>query len=69
MDVNNNNIYCELCKVFIHKNSLWKHNKSIKHINNQRYEQIDNYKDVVEIPEWLFREKTTRNFLNPFRLK
>ena len=69
MDFNINKIYCELCKVFIHKNSVWKHNKSAKHISNQRYEQIDNYKDVVEIPDSFFREKRTRQFVNPYRLK
>ena len=62
-------VYCEICNVNVHKNSLWKHNKSDKHINNLRYEQIDNYNDIVEIPEWLFREKRIRNFVNPFRLK
>ena len=64
-----NNIFCEVCKVYIHKNSLWKHNKSIKHINNQRYEQIDNYNDIVEIPPRMFREKRVRQFVNPFHLK
>ena len=63
------NVFCEIFNVYIHKNSLWKHNKSIKHINNQRYEQTDNYNDVREIPEWLFREKRIRQFVNPFRLK
>ena len=48
---------------------MWKHNKSIKHINILRYEQIDNYNDIVEIPEWLFREKRVRQFVNPFHLK
>ena len=62
-------VYCEICNVHIHKNSIWKHNKSDKLINNLRYEQIDNYNDVVEIPEWLFRENRVRNFVNPFRLK
>ena len=64
-----NNVFCEICNVYIHKNSLWKHNKSVKHINNLRYEQVDNYNDIVEIPEWLFREKRIREFVNPFRLK
>ena len=63
------NVYCEYCQVHIHKNSLWKHNKSDKHINNLRYGQIDNYTDIVEIPEWLFKEKQVRNFVNPYRLK
>ena len=61
--------FCEICNIDIHKDSVWKHNKSIKHINNQRYERIDNYNDIVEIPEWLFREKRIRNFVNPYRLK
>ena len=64
-----NNVFCEICNVYIHKNSIWKHNKSGKHINNLRYEQIDNYNDIVEIPEWLFREKRIRQFVNPFHLK
>ena len=64
-----NKVFCEICNVYIHKNSLWKHNKSVKHINNLRYEQVDNYNDIVEIPEWLFREKRIREFVNPFRLK
>ena len=64
-----NNVLCEICNVYIHKNSVWKHNKSDGHINNQRYEQIDNYNDIVEIPEWLFREKQVRGFVNPFLLK
>ena len=67
--INRDNVYCEICNVYIHKNSHWKHNKSIKHIYNQRYEQTDNYNDVREIPEWLFREKRIRQFVNPFRLK
>ena len=45
------NVYCEICNVYVHKKSIWKHNKSIKHINNQRYEQINNYEDIVEISE------------------
>ena len=64
-----NNVFCEICNVYIHKNSIWKHKKSIKHINNLRYEQLDNYNDIVETPEWLFREKRIREFVNPFRLK
>ena len=64
-----NNVFCEICNVYIHKNSAWKHNKSIKHINNLRYEQVDNYNNIVEIPEWLFREKRIRQFVNPFRLR
>ena len=63
------NVYCDLCKVYIHKNSVWKHNKSDRHINNLRYEQIDNYDDIVEIPEWLFKEKRLKRFINPFHLK
>ena len=35
-------VYLEYCNVYIYKNSLWKLNKSDKHINNLRYEQIDN---------------------------
>ena len=63
------NVYCEYCRTFIHKNSVWKHNKSEKHINNLRYGQIDNYNDIIEIPPWLFKEKRIRQFVNPFRLK
>ena len=63
------NVYCEYCNVYIHKNSFWKHKKSDKHINNQRYEQIDNYNDIIEIPPWMFREKRIRQFVNPFHLK
>ena len=62
------NIYCDICNVYIHKNSIWKHNKSDKHINNQRYERIDNYNDIVEIPKWLFREMRVGRFVNPFHL-
>ena len=50
-------VFCEICNVYIHKNSVWKHNKSDKHINNFRYERIDNYNDIIHIPPWLFREK------------
>ena len=64
-----NSVYCEICNNYVHKNSIWKHNKSIKHINNLRYEQIDNYHDIVDIPEWLFREKQVKQFVNPFHLK
>ena len=63
------NVYCEYCNVYIHKNSLWKHTRSDKHINNLRYEQIDNYNDIVEIPPWFFKEKRVRQFVNPFHLK
>ena len=62
-------VYCEYCRVYLHKNSVWKHNKSEKHINNLRYGQIDNYNDIIEIPPWLFREKRIRQFVNPFHLK
>ena len=34
-----------------------------------RYEQIDNYKDIIELPPWMFREKRVRQFVNPFHLK
>ena len=61
-----NKIYCELCKAFVHRNSVWKHNKSDKHMNNLRYEQLNNYDDIVEIPEWLFREERVRGFVIPF---
>ena len=47
-----NNVYCEICDVCIHKKRVWKHNKSDKHLNNLRNEQLDNYDDIVEIPEW-----------------
>ena len=63
------NVYCEYCGVYIHKNSVWKHNKSEKHINNLRYGRIDNYNDIIEIPPWLFKEKRVRQFVNPFHLK
>ena len=49
-----NNVHCEKCIVYVHKNSPWKQNKIDKHINNQRYEQMDNYEDIVEIPEKVF---------------
>ena len=62
-------VYCEICIIDNHKNSLWKHNKSDRHVNNLRYERIDNFNDIVEIPEWFFREKRVREFVNPFRLK
>ena len=64
-----NKIYCGVCNVFIHEFSIWKHNRSDKHLNNLRYEQIDNNNDIVEIPEWLFREKRIRQLVNPFHLK
>ena len=64
-----NNVFCEICNVYIHKNSFWKHKKSEKHINNLRYEQIDNYNDNNEIPPWIFRKKRVRQFDNPFHLK
>ena len=63
------NVYCEYCNVYIHKNSLWKHTRRDKHINNLRNEQIDKYSDIVEIPAWLFKEKRVRQFVNPFHLK
>ena len=63
------NIYCEYCDVYIHRNSIWKHNRSDKHISNLRYEQIDNYNGLIEIPPWMFREKRVRQFVNPFHLK
>ena len=62
-------VFCEYFNVYIHRNSLWKHKRSDKHINNLRYEQIDNYNDIVEIPAWLFKEKRVRQFVNPFHLK
>ena len=39
------------------------------HIKTLRYEQIDNYGEIVEIREWLLQEKRVRNFVNPFPLK
>ena len=64
-----NKVYCELCKVYVHRNSVWKDIKSDKHIKNLRYEQVNNFDDIVEIPDWLFREKRVRGFVNPFHLK
>ena len=52
-----NNVYTEICNVNIHENSVWMHNKSDRHINNLRYEQTNNYDDIVEFPGWLFKEK------------
>ena len=63
------NVFCEYCNVYIHRKSLWKHTRSDKQINNLRYEQIENYIDIVEIPAWLFKEKRVRQFVNPFHLK
>ena len=63
------NVYCEIFNVYNHKNSIWKHNKNDKRINNFRCEQKVNYSVIVEIPEWLFREKRIRQFVNPFHLK
>ena len=63
------NVYCVYCNVYIHKNSLWKHNKSDKHFNNLRYEQRDKYNDIVEISPWMFKEKRVRQFFNPIHLK
>ena len=63
-----NNNFCEICIVYVHKNSLWKHSKSDEHINNLRYEQIDNYDDIVKILEWFFKEKRVRKFVNTFHL-
>ena len=60
-------VYCEICNIDIHRNSLWKHKKSDRHLNNLRYKGAVNYNDIV--PEWLFREKRVRQFVNPFRLK
>ena len=62
-------VYCDICNINIHKNSLWKHNKSDRHINNLRCERDDNYNENDIIPEWLFRERQGRQFVNPFRLK
>ena len=62
-------VHCDICRVYVHKNSVWKHNKSHKHINNPRYEQKVNYKDIIEIPERLFKEKRVRGFVNPIHLK
>ena len=64
-----NNVYCENCEVYIHKNSVWKHNRSDKHIRNLRYERINNYEDIIEIPAWMFVERRVRRFVNPFRLR
>ena len=66
---NSNGIYCDLYRVYIHKNSVWKHNKSDEHINNLRYQNDDNYADFVEVAEWLFKEKQVEKFVNPYRLK
>ena len=61
-----NRVNCDLCIVYVHRKSLWKHIRSNKHISNQRYEQVDIYNDIVEIQEWLFREERVRGFVNPF---
>ena len=53
----------------MHRNSFWKHNKSEKHIKILRLEQIDNYDEIIEILECLFREKRDRNFVNLFHSK
>ena len=64
-----NGVYCDLCKNYVHRNTLWKRNKSDKHINSLRYEQVDNFVDIIRTPEWLFRERRVRGFVNPFYLK
>ena len=64
-----NGVYCDLCKNYVHRNTLWKRNKSDKPINSLRYEQVDNFDDIVKTPEWLFRERWVRGFVNPFYLK
>ena len=64
-----NKAFCEIWKVYFHENSAWKHNKSDKHINNLRYEQINNYNCIVAIPEWLLRDKRVRGCVNLFHLK
>ena len=64
-----NRVYCDLCRVFVHKNSLRKPNKSEKHINKLRYEQIKNYDDNVETPEWLFKEQQVKGIGKPFHSK
>ena len=57
-----NRVYCLLCRVFVHWNWVWKHNKCDKIINNRRYEQIDIFENVVEKREWFFRQKRFRSF-------
>ena len=64
-----NEVFCEVCSVCVHKNSVWKLSKSDKHKNNLRNEQIDIYNDTDEIPEWLYKEKRVRGFVNPFHIK
>ena len=58
-----NKVYCELCNDYVHKNSVWKHNRSDKLINIPRYEQIDHYYDIVEFPEWLFKKEELEDLL------
>ena len=31
-----NRVYCDLCRVFVPRNSVWEHDKSGKHINKLR---------------------------------
>ena len=64
-----NRVYCPWCRVYVHRNCVWKHNKSDKIINNRRYEQTDSFDNVVEKPEWFFREKRFRSFVKPFQSK
>ena len=40
---------CEICNIDVHRASFAKHNKSNKHLENMK-------QDDMIIPEWLFRE-------------
>ena len=38
-------------------------------MNILKYKKVDHYHDIVEIPDWLFREKQVRGFAKPLHLK
>ena len=50
-----NRTYGEACNIYVRRNSLYKHSRTDLHIYNM-YLPANNFEDVNEIPEWLFKK-------------
>ena len=63
---NSNRIYCDFN---IHKNSVWKHNKSDKRIKNFRYENLINTMILLKLRNGYLEKKQVEKIGNPYRLQ
>ena len=57
---------CEICNIHLYKRRYWYHLQSNKHPQNQEIREQnclfygeEDTKDVVGLPEWIFKEKVS----------